>query len=113
MTSNSIFLDYLNNIENHLNSGSIRDSDNLKRYFRYLVEVKNYMAQKKDSLLKEGIDVSFFIPIFTSIETLKGTTTRTSESAEFIDLAMKTLRGADDLLDNAFGQLMDKRLGNQ
>jgi len=110
MTSNSTFLNYLNNIENHLNSGSIRDSE-VKRYFHYLVEIKNYMTQKKDSLLKEGIDVSFFILIFTSIETLKGTTTRTSESAEFIDLAMKTLRGADDLLDDAFGQLMDKRLG--
>jgi len=112
MTSNSTFLNYLDNIENHLNSGSIRDSD-VKRYFRYLVEVKNYMAQKKDSLLKEGIDVSFFVPIFTSVETLKGTATRTRESAEFIDLAMKTLRGADDLLDDAFGQLMDKRLGNE
>jgi len=67
------------------------------------------MAQKKDSLLKEGIDVSFFIPIFTSIETLKGTTTRTRERAKFIDLAMETLRSANGLLDNAFGQLMDKR----
>jgi len=112
MTSNSTFLNYLNNIEGHLNSGSIRDSD-AKRYFHYLVEVKNYMNRKRCSLISEGLDVSFFDPIFASIEILKGTTTRTRESAEFIDLAMKTLRGADSLLHDVFKQLMDKRSGNQ
>jgi len=108
MISNSKFLNYLNNIENHLTSGLIRDSE-VRRYFHYLVEVKNYMTQKKDLLFNEGLDISFFIPIFTSIETLQGIATRTRESAKFIDLAMETLRDADNLLNNAFGQLVDKR----
>jgi len=112
MISNSTFLNYLNNIENHLNSSLIRDSD-LDRYYYYLSEIKNYMKRKRGLLIKEGLDVSFSVPIFTSIKTLRGISIRIRETSEVIDLAMKTLRAADDLLDDAFGQLVDKRSDNQ